>query len=51
MDKKCGTCRWHEDFNWVCFNGDSPHCADFTNPDGTCPAYEPAEQRIPCASE
>lgn len=30
--KCCGNCRWHEDFNWACFNGDSEHCADFTDP-------------------
>lgn len=50
-ERTCGTCRWHDDFSWVCFNGESPNCADFTNTDDTCPAYEPAEQRSPCASE
>lgn len=44
MIQNCGTCRWHEDFTWVCFNGYSPNVADFTNPDDSCPAYEPADQ-------
>lgn len=47
----CETCRWHDNFSGVCFNGESPNRADFTNPDDTCPEYEPAEQRSPCASE
>lgn len=29
MDKCCSTCRWNEPFNGVCYNADSPHCADF----------------------
>ncbi len=29
MDKCCRTCRWNEPFNGVCYNADSPHCADF----------------------
>lgn len=36
----CGTCKWHEDFNWACFNGDSPYCADFTSPDTVCLEWE-----------
>ena len=27
----CNTCRWWEPFQGVCFNGDSPYCADFVN--------------------
>lgn len=23
-----GTCKWHDDFTWICFNGDSEMCAD-----------------------
>lgn len=40
MKKTCGTCSWYEDFQGVCFNGDSEHCADFTDADATCPAWE-----------
>ena len=36
----CKTCDWHDDFSWVCFNGDSPYCADFTGNDSYCPAWE-----------
>lgn len=34
--KCCGNCRWHEDFNLACFNGDSEYCADFTDPEDCC---------------
>ena len=36
MKQNCGSCAWYEDFQGVCFNGDSPRCADFTEPDTTC---------------
>lgn len=29
MKHDCETCRWWEPYNGVCFNGDSPYCADF----------------------
>ena len=38
--KCCTTCKWYEDFRGVCFNGDSDHCADFTNPDDGCEEWE-----------
>ena len=31
-EKSCKNCRRHDDFTWVCFNGDSKYCADFTEP-------------------
>lgn len=34
----CVGCKWHDEFTWACFNGDSEHCADFVN-EG-CPLYE-----------
>ncbi len=40
MHKTCETCKWHDDFSWVCFNGESPHCADFTDPDLSCKEWE-----------
>lgn len=27
----CSDCKYHDDFSWVCFNGDSPHRGDFVN--------------------
>ena len=40
MTKCCATCAWYEDYQGVCFNGDSPHCADFTGPEGVCEEWE-----------
>lgn len=34
----CVGCKWHEEWTWACFNGDSPYCADFVN--CGCPLYE-----------
>lgn len=41
-DESCYNCRWYEDFVGVCFNGDSPYCADFPpHPEETnCESYE-----------
>lgn len=39
MTECCATCVWYEDFQGVCFNGDSPHCADFTSPEDRCWAW------------
>jgi hypothetical protein len=38
--KTCRHCRWHEEFTWACFNGDSEYCADFTNDEDSCPCWE-----------
>lgn len=38
MYKCCSTCRWNEPFNGVCYNADSPHCADFW--DDGCDEWE-----------
>lgn len=40
MKRRCKTCKWYEEFMGVCLNGDSEHCADFTDPDDTCPCWE-----------
>ena len=40
MKKCCGTCKWHDDFSWACFNGDSENCADFTDPEDSCECWE-----------
>ena len=39
-EKCCGSCQWHDDFTWACFNGDSPNCADFTNWEDSCGCWE-----------
>lgn len=36
---RCGTCHWYDEFSGVCCNGDSPHCADFTDDDHLCPLW------------
>lgn len=35
-EKICGNCGTYEDFNGVCFNGESESCADFTSANDTC---------------
>ncbi len=40
MENACCTCRWHEGYTWVCFNGNSPNRADFTDPENTCECWE-----------
>lgn len=44
MKRKCRTCKWYEEFMGVCFNGDSPHCADFTESDQRCREWERKEE-------
>lgn len=38
--KCCGTCKWYEDFQGVCCNGNSCHRADFTDKDHCCEEWE-----------
>ena len=38
--KTCATCDWYEPYNGVCCNGDSPHRADFTDPEDGCDKWE-----------
>lgn len=40
MKNACCTCRWHEGYTWICFNGESPNCADMTDPENTCECWE-----------
>lgn len=40
MIECCATCDWYEDYQGVCFNGDSPNCADFTGPEDVCEEWE-----------
>ena len=37
----CDLCQYWEPFQGVCFNGDSPYCADFV--DDGCDLWEPRE--------
>lgn len=39
-ERCCETCAYHDDFSWVCFNGDSEMCADVTNNDFVCDKWE-----------
>lgn len=39
-ERACCTCCWHEGYTWVCFNGNSPNRADFTDPEDTCEYWE-----------
>lgn len=39
-ERTCCTCRWHEGYTWICFNGESPNCADMTDPEATCECWE-----------
>ena len=43
MTNTCSSCRWYEDFNGVCCNGDSEDCADFTDPKQRCREWEEKE--------
>ena len=38
--KCCKNCKWHDDFSWVCFNGESEECAGVTNNDFVCDKWE-----------
>ena len=40
INRTCSTCRWYEDFQGVCFNGDSEYCADFIDPGDVCECWE-----------
>ena len=40
MKRCCKTCKWYEDYQGVCFNGDSEYCADFIDPGDVCECWE-----------
>lgn len=42
-NKTCHTCKWYEDFNGVCCNGDSENRADITELDNSCAEYQARE--------
>lgn len=33
---ECKTCKYHDDFTWVCFNPDAEDRADFTEDEHVC---------------
>ena len=39
----CCTCKWYVTYEGVCCNGDSEHCADFTEPECCCEFWEGVE--------
>ena len=46
-DGCCGMCKWHQydeyGRDWVCVNGESEYCADFTGYSDCCEEYEERE--------
>lgn len=42
-EKCCKNCRKHDGLTWVCFNGDSEHCAGFTGSECCCEFWEGKE--------
>lgn len=39
-DRKCQNCAYHDDWTWVCFNGESEERASVTNNDFVCDKWE-----------
>lgn len=42
--KYCSTCKYYAEYEGVCCNGDSEHCADFRGLDDTCEKWEKNEE-------
>ena len=42
--KYCSTCKYYAEYEGVCCNGDSEHCADFRRLDDTCEKWEENEE-------
>lgn len=44
-DFKESSCKWRDDFTWICFNGDSEMCADVADNDycNECRLFEEKE--------
>ena len=40
FEKTCCTCRWHESYAWVSFNGLSLNCTDVTDVEDSCEHWE-----------
>ena len=39
-NKTCEKRRFHDDFSGACCNGNSEHCADFTDAEDSCKHFE-----------
>lgn len=46
MTKICSTCHWYAEFEGVCCNGDSEHCADFVEPEDGCEEWEDKNETV-----
>ena len=45
-DKCCRTCKYHDDFTWACFNGDSVRKGDYTHADHyVCDEWEEVDEQ------
>ncbi len=42
--RKCENCKYHDDFTWVCFNGNSENRANFTDNCDFCKEWEKMEE-------
>ena len=45
---RCGSCKWHDTDNpdwdaYICANGDSPYCSEWTDDDDCCDMWEQKE--------
>lgn len=40
IEKKCLNCKYHDDYSWACFNGDSDERGDFTDNEMHCEHWE-----------
>ena len=38
-ENQCKTCKYHDDWTWVCFNPESDDRADFTDNEYMCPQW------------
>ena len=43
-EKYCSTCKYYAEYEGVCCNGDSEHCADFRGLDDTCEKWKENEE-------
>ena len=39
-ENQCKTCKYHDDWTWVCFNPESKYRADFTDDSYVCDCWE-----------
>lgn len=44
--KCCANCKWYEDCQGVCLNGDSEYLAEFTDPEDVCEEWEEQDEDV-----